>query len=129
MQGCCLKATPRLFIIPCYYHSFLEVFMELLHGLEKCRFFSLSCIETGSGALINLVVALILHCSKSCVSKQKWKFSIVRQLCVSSSFLTFITHVSKNLSKHYKMGSEYWFFYCVEAAGEVINSTIISWSR
>ena len=23
----------------------------------------------------------------------------------------------------------YWFFHCIEAAGELLNSTIISWSR
>ena len=48
--------------------------MELLHGLEKYRFFSLSCIETGSGALINHMIVLMLQCSKSCVSKQNESF-------------------------------------------------------
>ena len=88
MWGFCLKATPCLFIIPCFYHSFIEAFMELLHELEKYRFFSLFCIETGSGALINHMIALMLQCSKSCVWKQKWKFFIITQLCLFF-FLTF----------------------------------------
>ena len=45
--------------------------MELRYGLEKFRYFSLSCIETGSGELINHMVVLRSQCSKSCVSKQK----------------------------------------------------------
>ena len=129
VQGCCLKATPCLFIIPCYYHSFIEACIELLHGLEKYRFFSLSCIETGSGALINHMVAIMLHCSKSCFKTKMNVFYNTTTLCLFfflSFYYSFIEEFIKALLNGFRM---YWFFHCIEPAGEVLNSTIISWSR